>query len=159
MDILTDTGPSDFVKVPPITFRMKEESEVVGKPKYLKAQPVRNLKEQASTDRFTEKLGPSGQGRLEEVPSGVSVYSTPVLIKHESLDKDRMLHNSRHINELIENIPFYMAFTVRDIFEALAFCLCATMLDLQASFYQFLVSEEFRNLTESQILQLVSSID
>ena len=126
---------------------MKEESEVQGKPKFLKAQPVRNPREQASIDKFLLKLGPSEQGRIEEVPAGESLYNTPIFIKHEALDKDRLLHNSKHVNELIQEIKFYMAFTVRDIFEALALCLCATMLDLQASYYQFLVAERYRNLT------------
>jgi len=40
-----------------------------------------------------------------------------------------------------------MGFTVKDIFDSLQGCLCVTMLDLQASFYQYLVSPEFRNLT------------
>ena len=40
-----------------------------------------------------------------------------------------------------------MAFTVKYIFESLSCCLCASMLDLQQSYYQIIVAEEFRNLT------------
>ena len=82
------------MKIDPIVFEMKDDSLIVGKPKFLRQQPVRNLKEQASMDKFLEKLGPSVSDRHEEVPDGPSIYNTPIFIKHEAMGKDRLLHDS-----------------------------------------------------------------
>ena len=36
IDIFTPIGPSDFVKIDPIVFEMKDDSLIVGKPKFFK---------------------------------------------------------------------------------------------------------------------------
>jgi len=148
IDIFTEITPTDFINLPPIKLELKSKEENDGKPRFMKGAPFRNPKSQASFDKFISKLGGEFQGRIEEVPEDSPCpYNTPVFIKHETMDKDRMLHNSKHINDLLEDIPFYMGFTVKDIFDSLSGCGYSTMLDLQASFYQFLVHEDYRNLS------------
>ena len=148
IDIFTEITPRDYINLPPIKLELKSKEENDGKPRYMKGAPFRNPKSQASFDKFIKKLGGEFQGRIEEVPEDSPCpYNTPVFIKHEALDKDRMLHNSKHINDLLVDIPFYMGFTVKDIFDSLSGCGYLTMLDLQASFYQFLVHEDYRNLS------------
>ena len=146
-DIFSDLKHDDFINVPPVRVEMKSDIDNEGKVTWVKGPPFRNPKTKDSFDRIIHKLK-DVQGRIEEIPAGEDCkYNTPVFIRHEPLDKDRMCHNSKHINVLLAMVKFYMGFSVKDIFDSLSGCLCITMLDLQASFYQFLVATEFRNLT------------